>query len=261
MMTPHKIKLKAPILRTHRKYALIIYSFFINNYKLKTMGNTILIKLSNNTCELYSQAPVSSISIPYLYCLEDYGEIYSFDIRTLQMLCKCDNIRNPYTGNILNEAVCIDISKKISFLEKLGFPINYNMTAAPISINDIIHKLHMLDFDIKKQWIHDISLTNIRKICLECYSRYLNASSSVKYNINTKQVLFSEFPTKKLLREYLAKINDHNEAINFLFLLLDKFISYGKNREYKKIGAMYFLQAIIKHGRSEPIKNAFFYLH
>ena len=263
-MLNNKIRLKKLHLELHlnlqlKKQALIIYSFFVNN-KLKNMGCTAVACLSINNCDFYSQEPISRISVPYLYCIEDYGEIYSFDIRTLQQLYQSSR-NNPYTGNVLNETVWIGIFKKMHFLEMLGFPISYEPVTRIIpDINDIIYKLHMLDFDIKRQWFEDISLANIKKIYLECYSRYKRASKTIRYNINTKCDIFGEFSSKKNLKDYLSTIIHHNAGITILFLLLDKFISDGKNKEYKKIGAMYFLQATLKHGKSAPLSNAFFYL-
>jgi|688.fasta_scaffold107704_2 hypothetical protein len=256
-MTTHKIKINKNVAIVRRKSALIIYKFFVNT-KLKNLGNTCLINLCINVADYYTMKDTNKICLCYLYCLEDYGEIYAFDIRTLHLAYTKKIFINPYSGNVINNAIFEHIAKKISFLTLLGFPIIYEQLWMAPSHNDIIYKMHMLDFDIKKCWIQCISLANIKKIYLECYSKYTRLNNAIRYNIS--KTLFEQFPTKKSLRIYLNNIITHEEAINLLFLLLDKFISDGKNKEYKKIGAMHFLQAVIKHGHSRELSNAFFYL-
>lgn len=249
-----KIKLKC----LNKKYALIIYSFFIK-CKLKCMGYTELISLSINSKDIYTNVLITKIPFSYVYCLQDFGEIYTFDIRTLKLI---NPFINPYTGNVLNEMVYQDMIKKTVFLNRLGFPLSFTpecIIKKPC-YNDIIYNLHMLDFDIKKKWFIDISVNKIKKILLECYSKYSHLSHNLRYNIDRDRSIFRDFPTKKSLQKYLSDIIDDTEYIDLLFTLLDKFSTSGKNKEYKKIGAMYFLQAVIKHAASPDISDAFFYL-
>ena len=239
----------------------IIYNFMINYY-LSILGNCFLKNISINIEDFYTQKDIKKISDIYLFCIPDYFEIYSFDIRTLYYMYLLNNKenKNPYTRNSICCETLLKIKKKLDFLKKNNFLIyHYNYlkinSIRNINHNEIIYSLHSLDYDIDIIWINNLSVFKLKKLYFEIYNIWIHSNLSIesKYriiNINNGD-LFKDYNDIK-------KLKDKNIIINILFNILNRLINEGINNDYKKIGSLYFLSGLVKI--SNEAKKIYYYL-
>jgi hypothetical protein len=222
------------------KYTIYNFMFKMYLYKLGNYNNKNII-LSHNDQDIYTQKSIKDIPPAYIYCLNDNNEIYTFDIRTLYYMYLLDNnIRNnPYTNNIICCDTLLHIKKKIDFLQRQDINI-YHLTylkkiqSNRVNIDEIIYSLYLLDFNIDKYWIINLSFTKLKKLYNIIYNKWHYGILSENYKskiVNTKVDLFKNY----------GKKYNKNELLNVIFTILYRLISEGENIEFKKIGALYFI--------------------
>lgn len=241
----------------------IIYNFMFNIY-LKKLGNYNLIKHSINTYDLDTQCDIFSISPFYIYCLKDKNDVYTFDIRTLYLMYLLDNKtnKNPYTQNIINCNNLLHIKKKIDFLIKHNINVYHfsylkRLNDKEVNMNNIIYNLHLLDYDINKLWIINLSCLKLKKLYYCLYNNWTFANLDDVYKNNiinlNNGVLFDNY---KKVESFKPK--QKNELINIIFNILNRLISEGSNNDFKKIGALYFLSSLVEI--SVAARNVYYFL-
>ena len=228
----------------------VIYRFMLNCY-FKKLGNCHLIKNSINTEDLDTCVDIYKIPAVYLFCIKDNTDVYSFDIRTIHniyLLNKKENT-NPYTRNKIDCEILLQVKKKLDFLNKLDFCIYHfyylkTLNLKFISIDDVIYKLHSLDYNINKEWIVNLSLLRLKKLYFELLSSWSNAnlSNEIKFSIINidNGPIFMEYDTIGEIKK-----NDKDKLINIIFTIINRLISEGINNDFKRIGALYFLLGLV----------------
>jgi len=244
-MKSNKIRLKKNI----TKQRLIIYRFFVAFY-LKHLGNTTLRDLSVNDEDLNTMQNVMDIPNAYLFCISDGGEIYSFDIRTLYKMHINNNsfkIKNPYTSNIICSEMVHEIIKKLNFISHLGFPIDYiNHINDKIIPNDIIHKLHMLDFDLTPKIINNLSFNKLKKLYFILKQNWESPGipDTIKNTVldRKKEYIFNNY---KYIHDLKSNVTNSKYLLEIMYSIIARFITEGRTKDDKKLGALYFISSLI----------------
>jgi hypothetical protein len=114
-----------------------------------------------------------------------------------------------------------------------------------ISIDDVIYKLHSLDYDINKDWIVKLSLNKLKKLYFEILASWSNAhlSNETKFSIINIEngPIFSEYDK---ISDFKTK--DKDKLIHIIFNVINRLISEGINNDFKRIGALYFLLGLVQ---------------
>lgn len=104
----------------------IVYKTFTNFFFYK-LGNNHMLPNCNNTCDFYNSNKITSIPPAFLCCLTENNKTHGFDIRSLVAYRNIDpnNFKNPFTDKLFSDDSLNIINKKISWLTKFDFPIQY----------------------------------------------------------------------------------------------------------------------------------------
>ena len=195
---------------------------------------------------------ISNISHIYLFVIEDCGEIYTYDIRTL-MRMDINKIINVYTGNIIHKLVCNNITKKIKYLYKLGYLYKANVIMNNNTPNDITYRLFRLNFEFKQEWIMNLTMRQIKKLHRKLYYQWHNLNNDHRNIINNR--LYADIPDINI---YLQRFKNISLLKISTFALLNEYINnYDMN--HAKSGALLFLTVLITV--SPPAYDGLTYLH
>ena len=238
-----------PIMSIQQSKA-IIYRFMCNT-AFKNLGNTIYRDECNNDSDLLTVQDISQIPTAYLFCLEEQGTWYGFDLRTLNTLFNKQNkYINPYTSRPVTESARNQINRKINLIYKLNFPIEvvdnyYNNLSEEgkfkYYLNELFQKLYKLDYNVDVDWLHELSFQELQRLYAEVadiWSHRVPIPKELRLRIVKNGIVFAEthiidkMKPGTLNRKLLLKKISKN---------LDRLITEGETVDDRKLGATYFM--------------------
>ena len=225
------------------------YILYINKLKGPALFNT---NLSINKEDFYTFESINKITYNNFFSYKEDKHIYSFDIRSIQLLLNKFKSINPYTINIIPEHIKNNIYKVINYLKNNNLYYSYenDILTPEQKLNQYIintfQKIDSFGYNTDISWFSNLSYTELYKLWLyleDIWNFRANLSIIQKNNIinNIYKQPFSIF--------YKFKNNTINN-INIeqlKYYILDDFnifISSGKTNDFTNIGCLYVLTAL-----------------
>ena len=238
-------------IKIQKKYRGYLYRQY-ENFKGPGYKNT---KLCCNKTDFLLFEEISNLPKKQLFTYKDKdGFIYGFDICSLWNLIYLNKeTKNPYNRNKFPEDILYKIKRIVHIGNIYNYDINIEVDKSDLDILSNQKKIELKTLDIfqkidKFGHITNISwFLNLSKIKLFSFLRELIDiwDYRAQITIETKKNIFppsgSPFNNINFMILRHKKIEYIQEKI---LRLINRLITYGKNEEYCKLGALYILGAL-----------------
>jgi len=207
------------------------------------------LEISNNTTELNSIEPLTTIPKLYLWSYADSKKhVWCFDIRVFSHMAS-SGLKNPYTQLPLEDYALIRLEARINWLKKKGYSTVFmndtELTAEQqfnLRVLDVFMKMDFLGYHSNTDWFADLSLENHIKLYKELYDLWM---FRLGLNQESKAAICPEL--NELMRYDPFRLKIQREIRWWKKLNLDIFdalLSRAPEKTNRALGAMYCLTAL-----------------
>jgi hypothetical protein len=201
-----------------------------------------------NSHDFYIGNNKFEVSLSDVFIIKDIsGHYYWFEINTFGNLLdtsETDNIKNPYTLNVIDKYYIHKFQQKYSNIE-------FNITLDDLNKDQlsrnralsIFQKINKLDNYSDFNWFYNLSLSKLKKmyaVCEDIWNYRAQLPWTKKTQIVKDGMAFKIIPY--VIQQYQSK----DIIQNILLDDFDRLCSEGKTPDDKKLGAMLILTALVE---------------
>jgi hypothetical protein len=214
------------------------------------------VELSTNSTELYTLEPLSTIPQTYFMSFADESKsIWVFDIRTLvHSMATGFASQNPYNRGELTERTKDRIHARIAWLRRRKYNILHITTdiltpqqAWNQAVLDIFLKIESLGYYVSCDWYHAMNCYDhlrFYKKLFDLWETRLELTRAQKEQIIPGHMTGGQRVFRFDPMDLFSKAKAWWEKKNLA--LIESFITRAKDKEMKKLGAMYVLMALVQ---------------
>jgi hypothetical protein len=223
---------------------------------------TFLPEISQNDRDIYNLEPVTNITLKYHFSYIDPNKhLWTFDLRFLvQLLHYGGELKNPYSQELLTPLAIERLQTCTQRLIHHKIPVMYTDTTTLTAeqswnqkVLDVFLKMNSLGYGVNLVWFEAMNLRQHHTFYTSLYNIW---NTSLTLSNEQKESVIPQYNSGRapLFRWTPVVIIGNNRDLKWWrknnLVLMNSFISRGKDRTLQSTGVLYVLMALVTCSRA-----------